>query len=337
MVRLPMDQNALWGRDGVQQLYPMTRTIYAPDQPPSFLARWASRLALFFAAALPVSLFLHRLFGLPTPVALNIAAACFAGAALVLVMAFVAGLDIWVTGRQGAARIVVATFVSGVLLAIPGGLYLTSRNYPMLNDVTTDVKNPPPFVDAQKVRGPGSNSVDYPAARAALQLASYSDIKTLVVPRSAEETFELVLQAIAKLKMKASYESPPGDGPGAPGIVELPDRTMIFGFTDDVVIRVLGDDESANVDVRSSSRYGTSDFGRNAERVRSILKEIGVRLEASIPNADTAARAEAKKSAKPALKRPRDGGPASAVRRLRRDLSRSGARREPARKASPLE
>lgn len=316
----------------------MTRTIYAPGQPPSFLARWASRLALFFAFVLPITFLLHRLFGLPTQVALNIAAACFAGAALVLVMALVAGLDIWVTGRQGAARIVVATTVASVLLAIPLGLLVLSRKWPMLNDVTTDVKNPPLLAGAEKARGPGSNPVVYPATRfASLQQASYPDIKTLEIPRSSEETFELVLQAIGKLKMRSAYEAPPDEEPGAPGIVEIADRTLVFGFTDDVAIRISGDETKSRVDVRSSSRYGRSDFGRNAERVRAILKEIVGRLEASVPNADAAARALRKKEAKAEAKALREGSPASTERRPKRDPSRSGARREPARKASPQE
>ncbi|MEQ1717286.1 MAG: DUF1499 domain-containing protein [Hyphomicrobium sp.] len=316
----------------------ITRTIYAPDQPPSFLARWASRLALFFAAVLPVTFFLHRLFGLPTPVALNLAAACFAGAALVLVMGLIAGLDIWVTGRQGAARIVVATTVAAALLAIPLGLFIVSRNWPVLNDVTTDVKDPPSLGAAEKARAPGSNPVTYPAARfASLQQASYPDIKTLVIPRSSEETFELVLQAIGKLKMRSTYEAPPGEEPGAPGVVEIADQTLVFGFIDDVAIRIAGDEATSRIDVRSSSRYGKSDFGRNAERVRIILKEISGRLEASVPNADAALRAQRKKDAKAAVKQLREGGPESTAKRSKRDPSRSSTRRAPVRKASPQE
>ena len=320
----------------MQPTYATTRAIYAPDQPPSFLARWASRLALFFAAVLPIALFLHRLFGLPTTVALNIAAACFAGAALVLLMALVAGLDIWVTGRQGAARVVVATTIALVLLAIPAALFVASRNWPLLNDVTTDMRDPPDISGSEKVRGPDANPVTYPRDRfATLQQTSYPDIKTLAVPRPAEETFELVLQAISKLKMTTTYDAPPDDEPGSPGVVEIADRTLIFGFTDDVAIRIIGDETSSRVDVRSASRFGTSDFGRNAERVRAILKEIGGRLEASVPSAD--AGAQSKTATKPAAKRLRDGNPASADRRLKPAPSQSGIRRAPARKVAPQE
>jgi Protein of unknown function (DUF1499) len=157
------------------------------------------------------------------------------------------------------------------------------------------------------------------------------------VPRSAGETFELVLQAIGKLKMRSAFEAPPGEEPGAPGVVEVADRTMVFGFTDDVAIRITGDEKVSRVDARSASRFGRSDFGRNAERVRAILKEISARLEASVPGIDTDPGQKAKSATKPASKRPREGNPASAARRLKSDPSRSNARRAPVRKVLPQE
>jgi Protein of unknown function (DUF1499) len=322
----------------VQLPYTMTRTVYVPDQPPSFLARWASRLALFFLAVLPIAIFLHRLFGLPTSVALNIAAACFAGAFIVLLMASIAGLDIWVTGRQGTARVVVATIISLGLLAIPAGLYGLSGKYPVINDVTTDVKDPPDLSNFEKLRGRGANSVAYPGDRFAfLQQSNYADIKSLIVPRSAQETFEVTLQAVGKLKMRTTYDAPPEEEPGSPGIIEIADRTLIIGFTDDVAIRIIGDDTSSRVDVRSASRFGTSDFGRNAERVRDILKEISGRLEATVPNTDASTQKQKQKEAKPAAKRPREARPGAQGQRSKRDPSQSGAQRAPARKASPQE
>src|SRR5438128_1664686 len=85
--------------------YQSTRIYYAADRPPSFLATWTSRLAVFAAVAAVVTAVLHRLHLLPTPVAMTIAEVVIAGSVLAVVMAAVAGLDIWVTGRQGAARV----------------------------------------------------------------------------------------------------------------------------------------------------------------------------------------------------------------------------------------
>jgi hypothetical protein len=313
----------------------MARIEYAPDQPPSLLARWGSRLGLFCLVLLTVTFVLHRLFSLPTPVAVHIAIAAFAGAALVVAMAAVAGLDIWVTGRQGAARVIVGAILGLGLLAVPAALWLMSREWPEINDITTDTEHPPEYVDIAKLRTGSANPLKYPAGQfRTAQIAAYPDLKTLVLPRSGIESFDLVLQALGKLKLKILSEEPPDTRTGEDGTVEVVDKTLILGFDDDVVIRVKGDDKSSRIDVRSSSRYGRSDFGRNAERVRHVLKEIVGRFEASVPNAarlhDPRAGIIDKK-----LKRPLMHGPGSAAHRSRQDPSRSDARREPGQKGSP--
>lgn len=316
----------------------MARIEYAGSQPPSFLARWASRLALFSAVLLVVTLFLHRVFGLATPVAINIAVAAFSGAALVVAMAAIAGLDIWMTGRQGAARVIFGAGLGLLLLAIPTGIYVLSRDWPAITDVTTDIAHPPEFRELAKLRPPGSNPVAYQGAQfSGLQQESYPDIKTLVIPRASEEAFDLVIQALGKLKMSILTETPPGeDTPDAPGVIEVADRTLIMGFRDDIVIRVAGDDKNSRVDVRSASRYGRNDFGSNAGRVRQILKEVAGRFEASVPNGARSARALSRRGAdKKAVKRPLVHGPGSVVDRLRPSLSRSDARREPGQKGQP--
>jgi len=47
-----------------------------------------------------------------------------------------------------------------------------------------------------------------------------------------------------------------------------------MGFRDDVVVRVREDPDGARIDARSSSRYGSFDFGTNASRVRRLLNDI---------------------------------------------------------------
>ncbi|MEQ1717830.1 MAG: DUF1499 domain-containing protein [Hyphomicrobium sp.] len=309
-----------------------SRIEYAAEQPPSFLARWGSRLAFFSALLLVAALFLHRIFGLPTPYALNLAGTAFAGAALAVVMAAVAGLDIWVTGRQGTARVVIAGGVAMALLAVPVATWIISRDWPAITDVTTDTANPPAFVELVGARPAGANPLAYRQDDfAALQTSGYPDLKTLAVPRSVEDTYEVVLQALSKLKLKPVAQTPPAEAADGAGSVELSDRTLILGFRDDVAIRVGGDDTSSKVDVRSSSRYGRHDFGRNAERVRMILKEIVGRLEATVPTVGRRAPAvNANKAAKkPVLKRPRADSRTTAGQRPKAGASRPAIRRAP--------
>lgn len=305
-----------------------SRIYYAADRPPSLLAVWTSRLAIFAAVVLVVTVVLHRLLSLPTPIAMTIATAVFGAAVASLAMGFIAGLDIWVTGRQGAARVIAGSVVAIGLLAVPAVVWIVSLNWPELYDVTTDVSDPPAYSVAKSARLPGANPVDYKREEFAhLQQASYPDLKTLTVPRSTEGAYELVLQALGKLKLKTALEVPPDIEDGLPGTIELRDKTMILGFVDDVAIRVTGDEQSARIDVRSSSRYGRNDFGRNAERVRMILREIVGRLEASVPDQEKALRElRQKEKAKAKGQTGRDQG--SKADRKRRDPSRSGTRRE---------
>jgi hypothetical protein len=59
------------------------------------------------------------------------------------------------------------------------------------------------------------------------------------------------------------------------GTIEATATTLWFGFTDDIAIRVQNAGPmGARLDVRSKSRIGTSDYGRNAERVRDYLKSL---------------------------------------------------------------
>ncbi len=316
----------------------ITRIEYAADQEPTFLARWASRIAIFCAVLLLVVLILHRLFALSTPVALNIAFAAFSGAALVLVMTLIAGIDIWITGRQGAARVVSGAVVALGLLAIPMSLLVVSREWPAINDVSTDMAAPPQFAEISKLRETGSNTAEYAGdAFASLQKTSYPDLKPLRVERAPDEAFEIVLQALAKLRLKTLSEVPPAAAADGAGSIELSDHTLILGFVDDIAIRVAGDGpgetNAARIDIRSASRFGRHDFGRNAERVRSILKEIVGRLEATVPSGDKKPAAGTLKDGKALIKRPEARDRPSAGARSKPAPSRSRTRRAP----EPLE
>lgn len=310
----------------------MAKAIFAADQPPSFLAGWTSRLALFCAMLLLTTVFLHRLLALPTPVALNIAQAAFAGAVLALAMGLIAGLDVWVTGRQGAPRIIFGLVVSLGLLAIPASIAWIAKQWPEINDVTTDVADPPAFVAVQEVRPAGANPIAYPAAQFAdVQRRNYPDLKSLIVPRPPEETYEVVLQALAKLRYQIAQQNPPQADEGVAGHIEFTDTTLILGFADDIAIRVMEDEGGSSIDVRSASRFGHNDFGGNAERVRIILNEIVARLEATVPKPDETKAPVARRDQKKPVKRQKGRDPESAASRPRSGPSRSGIRRGPPR------
>jgi uncharacterized protein (DUF1499 family) len=261
----------------------------------SFFARWTSRVAVFSAVLLATAVFLHRLFGLPTPIAENLTRVAFLGAALSLLMSVAAIAGIWRTGRPGTPRVVLAILVSVALIAWPLIFFPQYQSLPSINDVTTDLTNPPPFVEIARLRAPGANPVAYPGpAFARKQLAAYPDIKPIEIDRAADEVYELSVEAAKRLKMEVVRQEPPDLAAGRPGLIEIADRTLILGLYEDVAIRVAGSGQHARVDVRSASRYGGHDLGRNAARVRQILKEIVTVMESTVPAAHVEEPAEAK-------------------------------------------
>lgn len=260
-----------------------------PPLGPSVFARWTSRIAVFSAVVLGTAAFLHRLFGLPTPIAENLVGVAFVGAGVSLLMAVAATAGIWRTGRPGTARVVFATLISLALMAWPLVFAPRYNSLPNINDVTTDTSNPPPFDAIAKQRHPGSNPVVYPGADfARKQAAAYPDIRPIEIDRPADEVFGLAAEAVKRMKMEILHQEAPDLEAGRPGYIEIADRTLILGLQEDVVIRVAGDEQHARLDVRSASRYGGHDLGRNADRVRLILKEIVTVMESTVP----AARAE---------------------------------------------
>ncbi|MGH1418409.1 MAG: DUF1499 domain-containing protein [Hyphomicrobiaceae bacterium] len=280
------------------------RNSYEAEQPTP-LALWTSRVAVFSACVLLSGLMLHRLFSMPTPVMLNLVGFGFAGAVLALILAAVASLVMWFRGGEGAARIVFGSLIALGVLAWPASAIPTMMSLPSINDVTTHPEQPPPFVRVTRQRPEGANSTQYPGeAFATIQKVAYPDLKPLIIRRSVNETFEVAVQAIRRLEMEIVREAQPGKSEQQPGYIEAIDSTLILGFRDDVVVRVYGTENAARIDVRSASRYGKHDFGRNAKRVRRVLKEIVARLEATVIGVKPKkAVAEPKLEQKPVVKR----------------------------------
>ncbi len=244
---------------------------------------WAIRIALFSVALVVLTILFHRLFGMPTAVALNLFSLAFIGCGLVLLFGVFALVRIWQRGWPGGSNAVTGMIIAVLMLAWPLAALVKAGDYPLINDVTTDLTDPPQFVIAGPKRPPGAHDAVYPEEFAALQKESYPDLRTLRVDRPPEEVLELSRKAMQRLRMVIQGEVPFGTGGQNRGQLEAVDRTLVLGFYDDVVVRVRGVRGGSAVDIRSASRFGESDFGANAERVRALRAEIVARIEASVP------------------------------------------------------
>lgn len=245
---------------------------------------WAIRIALFCAALVLLTIIFHRIFGMATAVALNLFALSFAGCVLVLVVGLFALTRIWQYGWLGGSNATTAMVVALAILAWPGFVYVAYGDAAAINDITTDTENPPQFISIAGKRQKGANPTDYPGASfAEIQNKAYGRLRPLTVNRPAKETLELVEQALRRMRMQIVGETPLDTRGVGWGQVDAVDRTLVLGFYDDVVVRVTRVQRGSLIDIRSASRFGVSDLGRNAERIRQIKAEIIARIEATVP------------------------------------------------------
>jgi len=182
------------------------------------------------------------------------------GAALALV-ALVAG------GRRGLAALALLLGLAAFLP--PWMMQRGARSKPPIHDITTDTENPPPFVAVAPLRRDASNPAEYGGPEiAAQQRKAYPDLKPAVLSLPPARAFERARDE-AKAQGWEIVAAVPEEGR-----IEATDTTRWFGFKDDVVIRVRPEGQGSRVDVRSVSRVGRGDVGKNAERIRRFLEGL---------------------------------------------------------------
>jgi uncharacterized protein (DUF1499 family) len=218
----------------------------------------------------------HRFFGLPTPLALKILGGAVGGAVISITIAISALVTIWNEGHLGAGRAASALFLSGLVLAVPLWSLPNLLTLPRLYEVTTDPASPPAFDRVAKIRQGQANPVRYDTSFGPLQAAAYPDIKPLQVQRPIVDVYSSVRDAVKALNWKVIDEQTPELAKN--GYIEAVDRTLLFGFTDDIAIRITGSPKTARIDIRSSARFGQHDLGRNAQRIRGFMAEVKKRL-----------------------------------------------------------
>lgn len=172
--------------------------------------------------------------------------------------------------RRGGSGLLLFALVLGLAVAyVPWQGMRTARSVPPIHDISTDTLQPPAFVEVLPLRADASNPSVYPGTEVAeQQRAAYPDLQPLRLELGVDAAFDRALAAAGSM----GWEIVAADK--ASGRIEATDTTFWFGFKDDVVVRVQGDGGSSVIDVRSVSRVGQSDVGKNAQRIRAYLAEI---------------------------------------------------------------
>jgi uncharacterized protein (DUF1499 family) len=245
------------------------------EQPPSRLAIWSRRLALFSLAATFIAIIVVRSGALEIVPALSTLGGALALALLAILLAFGAAVSIWKDGVGGIGEAVTGLLIGLALIAYP--LYVGVKAYklPAIYDITTDPIDPPRFDAIARLRPRDANPVTYAGLYTAeQQRTAYSDIEPDLTNVSAQEAYNAVMKVITKRKWHVVDARPPQGTAPRDGLIEAIARTPVLGFRDDVAVRVRATQEGARIDIRSASRYGRHDLGTNAARVRALIEDI---------------------------------------------------------------
>lgn len=176
----------------------------------------------------------------------------------------------------GIRRQTVAVLFAWVGLALgtasfglPWVLLQQAHRVPPIHDITTDTMQPPAFHAILPLRGGASNPVTYGGpAIAREQHRAYPDIKPLQLYVSPQQAFAAALEVAKGMGWQIVAAEPQVQR------IEATATTFWFGFKDDVVIRIRAVGSGARVDIRSDSRVGVSDLGKNAERIRRFSNRL---------------------------------------------------------------
>lgn len=224
-----------------------------------------------------------------------------------------AAADLWEKGYKGG-RATVNGIVLSVLLLIPFGIQLfNALENPKLNDVATDVINPPLYLTSDSDLVEGDEVYDDFISREIV--SNYPELVPRRYGASKERVIESVLELLNRWEWKivssvnlpeAQIASEPeadqednlqnneelaggeqelaqsvareSDENTADIIVQVEAKSFIMKLPYDIVIRLTSVADGTLVDVRSSSDWGQHDFGTNAKNIVQFLNQLDVSL-----------------------------------------------------------
>jgi hypothetical protein len=280
----------------------MTRALILGPSETSDAAQWSRRLGQFAVPLAVIGTLAHRA-GLAAGLSgVAVLALVLVVASLAVLLGAFALARIWSEGYGGAKAALTGVVLGLAVLAVPA-LALPGATYlPALTQVSTDLEDPPRFVLAAADRTRDALPADpLPAETRAGQATAYPAIAPLRVDLPAPDAHALVMEVVTARgwrvlsNVPAEIERPAQPGrpatvlrgvrqPAVPAVparaqavgrVEAVARTRVFGFLDDIVIRVrpIGP-TSTRIDMRSASRVGWHDLGTNAARVEAFLIDV---------------------------------------------------------------
>jgi len=153
------------------------------------------------------------------------------------------------------------------VVAIP--MVINDLRYPRINDVATNVENPPDFVAALHVAPNTGRDMSFPEKNGPIVRETYLNVRPLILAELLEQVFQHV-ETLANIQPGWVITHRDVEA----RILEGEATTSFFRFVDDFVIHVSDQEGKARIDMRSKSRDGLVDAGANAKRIQMFLEQL---------------------------------------------------------------
>jgi Protein of unknown function (DUF1499). len=290
---------------------------YRPERPVSISAIWARRLGRFALALGIAALIFHRLGLLALPNAVAVILLSAALAILVVGLSAIGFAMLWLIGAKGG-RASFFGFVMAALVLGPVGYAASRYfTLPKIHDVSTDLVDAPEWLQPPQVTPSwlpravqitpamrGAQAEAYPNLTGRRYDGAIDRVLDAVAAVAADRKWKLVADDGADFLVPDASPSPAEqteDGFVDPDNVPVPEarpdfenepavvtqpvvvlqytwKSLVFGIPYDIVVRLVEEEETTFVDMRSATREGDHDLGLNAALVRGFLRDLDVAL-----------------------------------------------------------
>lgn len=155
------------------------------------------------------------------------------------------------------------------LVIVVLGAASTAGDAPPINDITTDLEDPPAFASPLVVPEYKARNMNYPEEFVEVVRTSYPDLAPLRIDAPPDEIYERAITIAESFGWTIVARSDDDR------VFDAQDESSLFRFVDDITVRIVPDGEGSKVDMRSKSRDGQSDLGANAARIRTFFDALG--------------------------------------------------------------
>ncbi len=179
-------------------------------------------------------------------------------------------------GRPGRGQARFGLLVGAGLLGSLATLLAGQDSRLPIHDITTDLEDPPTFVQLAERPANQGRDLSYPHGAEDsrdLQRENFPDLEPIELGLPLPDAF-VEAEAVALDLGWTVIHSNLGQG-----LLEAEAESGLFRFVDDVVVRLRPTVQGGTrLDLRSTSRVGVSDLGANAARIRSFEAALRSRL-----------------------------------------------------------